>query len=179
MKNSENSGIINTQSKTEGCPVQWMLKAIAFSLQEAAIQNNLLANNNINLSRFHTLNPPKVPIGKYLLHLQKMSKEPKSSFIAAFILLDRLLSIQGNITLTPNTVHKLCLCSVLIATKFLSDKCLRNEEWAKIGGVPLEELNILETEFLFMLGFSLTITKDEFQKYQETFEEKAKLPIFH
>ena len=162
-----------------GCPIEWMLKAIAFSLQEASIQNNLLANTNVNLSRFHSLSPPKISITKYLLTLQKKSKEPKSCFITAFILLDRLLSLQKNITITPNNVHKLCLCSVLIASKFHSDIHLNNSQWAAIGGISVDELNMLELEYLFMLGFSLIVTKEEYQKYEAMFETKAQLSIFH
>ena len=177
-ENNSNSKITKKQSDS-GVPIEWMLKAIAFSLQEASIQNNLLAHTNVNLTRFHSLSPPPISITKYLLSLQRKSKEPKSCFITAFILLDRLLSTQKSLAITPNNVHKLCLCSVLIASKFISDIHLSNSQWAAIGGIPVEELNILELEYLFMLGFTLIVSKEEYKKYEEMFEAKAKLSIFH
>ena len=156
-----------------------MLKTIAFSLQEASIRNNLLLFSNPYLTRFNMLSPPKISIADYLIFLYNKSKESRSCFLSAFILLDRLLLKQPHIIITPFNVHKLCLCSILIASKFLSDRGLTNNDWAVIGGVPVSELNLLELEFLFLIEFSLVISKDEYNKYEEVFIVKSKLPIFN
>lgn len=154
------------------------LRVIAFTLQEAASQNKLLIGREVSLSRFHTLSPPKIPILKYLEYLHKNGNCPRSVFIVALILLDRLLTKQPQITITPNTVHKLFLCSILTASKFTTDMYYSNLVWANIGGIRLEELNVLELEFLFMLGFSVVVTKEEFNRYDSELSKKEKLPEF-
>ena len=103
---------------------------------------------------------------------------PRSVFIVALILLDRLLIKKPEITITPNTVHKLFLCSLLTASKFTTDLYYNNLTWANIGGIRLEELNVLELEYLFALGFSIVVTKEEFNRYDEELKMKAKLPVF-
>lgn len=154
------------------------LKVIAFTLQEAASQNKLLIGREVSLSRFHTLSPPNIPILKYLEYLHENGNCPRSVFIVALILLDRLLTKQPQITITPNTVHKLFLCSILTASKFTTDLYYSNLTWANIGGIRLEELNVLELEFLFLLGFSVVVTKEEFNRYDSELTKKEKLPEF-
>lgn len=155
------------------------LRVIAFTLQEAASQNKLLIGRDVTLSRFHTLSPPKIPILKYLGYLHTNGNCPRSVFIVALILLDRLLIQQPQIKITPNTVHKLFLCSLLTASKFTTDMYYNNITWATIGGLRLEELNVLELEFLFLLRFTIVVTKEEFNKYDHELSVKASLPEFH
>ena len=156
-----------------------LLRVIAFTVQQSARQNNLLVGPGLVLTRFHTLNPPKIPLLKYLIHVREMTRCDISCFIVALILLDRLVTEKTNVAITPNTMHKLFLCAILIASKFNTDMHVSNTVWAAIGGVRVEELNVLELEFLFMLGFSLIIKKEEYERYEAELVKKAGLPEFN
>ena len=149
------------------------LKILALTLQEAATQNELLVGPNITLTRFHTLSPPKIPILKYLRYLKSRANCSETCFIIAMILLDKLLQTHSHIHITPNTVHKLFLCSLMTAAKFNTDTYYSNSVWASIGGVRAEEMNVLELEFLFLLQFSLVITKEEYETYDREIRLKA------
>ena len=155
-----------------------VLKVIAFTLQETATQNELLSPSNATLTRFHTLSPPKIHILKYLRFLKEKTKSETSCFVMAMIYIDRLLSLHREITVTPTTVHKLFLTALLIATKFHTDIYFTNSLWASCGGVRMEEMNILECEFLFLIQFSLVISQEDYNRYVSLLGEKAKLPIF-
>jgi hypothetical protein len=154
------------------------LKAIAFTLLEAATQNKLLTGPEVILNRFHTLSPPLIPIFKYLVFICDKTRCNPPCFIVAIILLDRLLAKNTHVKITPNTVHKLFLCSLLTACKFTLDNYYTNEVWANLGGVRLEELNALELEFLFLLGFSGVVTKEEYVMYEQEISKKALLLAF-
>ena len=158
--------------------VEAILKVISFTLQESATQNELLLGPNVTLTRFHTLSPPKISIFNYIQFLYKKTHCACSCFIIAVILLDRLLRMQSQIQITPNTVHKLFLCSLMTAAKFNTDLNLNNSAWAAIGGIRPEEMNILEIEFLFLLQFSINVTKEEFTRYNDVMASKAKIPPF-
>lgn len=158
-------------------PLDPTLRVIAFILQEAAMQNDLLSGN-LTLSRFHTLSPPKIPILTYLRYIRKQTKCPRACFVVALILLDKLLAKQTHVQITPNTVHKLILCSLMTASKFTTDMGFQNVAWAAIGGIRAEEMNILELEFLFQLQFGLVVTDIEYAKYDAEIESKSKLSPF-
>lgn len=154
------------------------LRVIAFILQEAASQNELLARSNLALTRFNTLAPPSITVLKYLRFLRDKAKCSRACFIVALIYIDRLLEKNTQISITPNTVHKLFLTSILTASKFVTDLSYSNTTWASFGGVRTEEMNILEREFLFLLQFSLVISKDEYEKYDKELNSKSAMTFF-
>ena len=53
----------------------------------------------------------------------------------------------------------------MLAAKFFDDHYYNNTYYAKIGGVPRNEMNILELEFLFLVNFSLYLDPNEYRKY--------------
>lgn len=59
----------------------------------------------------------------------------------------------------------LTLISIVVAVKFTSDVFYSNARYAKVGGLPLKELNQLEVEFLFFADFQLHITLNDLQEY--------------
>lgn len=177
-KNTEKNNNTEKKSSQNYDDTIPILRVISFILQQTAMQNDLLAGPNITLTRFNTLAPPKISIYNYITFLREKTHTSRSCFIIAMILLDRLLRLQSGIQITPNTVHKLFLCSLMTASKFNTDLNMNNEAWAAIGGVRIEEMNILEIEFLFLLQFSINVKKDEYDLYNNELTEKAKLKPF-
>ncbi|KAK5805331.1 hypothetical protein PVK06_032984 [Gossypium arboreum] len=49
----------------------------------------------------------------------------------------------------------LLITSVLVSAQFMDDICYINAYYAKVGSISTEEMNILEVDFLFGLGFQL------------------------
>ncbi|PPD73183.1 hypothetical protein GOBAR_DD29888 [Gossypium barbadense] len=48
---------------------------------------------------------------------------------------------------------------------FQFQRCYNNAYYAKVGGISTEEMNILEVDFLFGLGFPLNVKPDTFRTY--------------
>jgi hypothetical protein len=49
------------------------------------------------------------------------------------------------------------MTSMLCAIKYQDDEYYKNEFYAKVGGIPLVELNILELEFLNLLEYRMYV----------------------
>ena len=62
-------------------------------------------------------------------------------------------------------IIRLFSVGMLLAIKFHDDLHLSNEDFAKVGGVSLDELNILELEMLGTLEFDLTVETEVFFTY--------------
>ncbi|KAK9377137.1 cyclin-domain-containing protein [Lipomyces chichibuensis] len=62
-------------------------------------------------------------------------------------------------------IHRLVIAGVTVASKFFSDVFYKNSRYAKVGGLPLEELNHLELQFLLLSDFRLAIPLEELQRY--------------
>lgn len=62
-------------------------------------------------------------------------------------------------------IHRLIISGITVASKFFSDVFYKNSRYAKVGGLPLDELNHLELQFLLLLDFHLMIQKEELERY--------------
>ncbi|KAK6457586.1 uncharacterized protein RJT20DRAFT_133046 [Scheffersomyces xylosifermentans] len=62
-------------------------------------------------------------------------------------------------------IHRLIISGITVSSKFFSDIFYKNLRYAKVGGLPLEELNYLELQFLLLLDFKLMISVEDLQNY--------------
>ncbi|KAL4796677.1 cyclin-domain-containing protein [Aspergillus venezuelensis] len=62
-------------------------------------------------------------------------------------------------------IHRLVIAGVTCASKFFSDVFYTNSRYAKVGGLPLPELNHLELQFLLLNDFRLSIPVEELEAY--------------
>ena len=54
-----------------------------------------------------------------------------------------------------------------MADKLYSDEYLTNDDYAKVGGMSDSELNLLEHEFLALIGFDLYISEERYKAYYQ------------
>ncbi|KAI4131072.1 MAG: hypothetical protein LQ338_001393 [Usnochroma carphineum] len=62
-------------------------------------------------------------------------------------------------------IHRLVIAGVTCASKFFSDVFYTNSRYAKVGGLPLGELNHLELQFLLLNEFRLSVPVEELEAY--------------
>ncbi|MCJ1474596.1 hypothetical protein MMC13_003255 [Lambiella insularis] len=62
-------------------------------------------------------------------------------------------------------IHRLVIAGVTCASKFFSDVFYTNSRYAKVGGLPLIELNHLELQFLLLNDFRLSVPVEELEAY--------------
>ena len=63
---------------------------------------------------------------------------------------------------------RLILTSVLLTSKFYNDIFYGNHFVAYVGGVNLEEMNLLEAEFLKFLDWKLWVDISEYERYYKS-----------
>ncbi|KAG9062637.1 hypothetical protein KI688_004941 [Linnemannia hyalina] len=73
--------------------------------------------------------------------------------------------VGSKLIINSFNIHRLLITSILVACKFSSDVFYPNVRYARVGGLPLSELNQLELEFLFLSQFELNTTESELQTY--------------
>jgi len=80
--------------------------------------------------------------------------------------------------LTPHTVHRLLLTSVVVALKTHFDVFYSNQYYAQVGGITTAEINRLEVALLDGLHFGATATLEELAAVTQRFSrEAARIPL--
>jgi hypothetical protein len=69
--------------------------------------------------------------------------------------IDRLCSLYPAFTITTLTVHRFLITAATVAAKGLSDSFWNNTTYARVGGIKLAELGMLELEFLYRVDWRI------------------------
>jgi hypothetical protein len=104
---------------------------------------------------------------EYLLRIAKGFCCSEQCLVISLIYIDRLVQARPEIVVSPWSVHRLCLTSIVLAAKFWDDDFYTNSHYAKIGGVMVQELMALETTFLALLGWRLYVSPEEYGVYHD------------
>ncbi|KAJ3681793.1 hypothetical protein LUZ60_014366 [Juncus effusus] len=116
-------------------------------------------------SAFQGLTKPSISIRGYLERIFRFASCSPSCYVVAYIYLDRFLQRHPTVMIDSLNVHRFLITSVLTAVKFVDDICYNNSYFAKVGGISLTEMNYLEVDFLFGVGFELNVTPVTFSSY--------------
>lgn len=63
--------------------------------------------------------------------------------------------------------RRMFLASLVVASKFVQDKTYRNSAWAKIAGLPVNEINAAERIFLNIINYRLYISQPTFEQWHQ------------
>lgn len=114
---------------------------------------------------------PPITVDKYLQRLCATFRCSDASFIAALIIVDRLLEFDGGrLPLTMRNVHRIFLASLIVSVKYNEDLVYSNSHYAKAGGVHLREINRLERVLLQSLDFNLKIETEQYELYEDALQ---------
>lgn len=108
---------------------------------------------------------PKISLGDYLTRIVHYTKVEESTLVIALIYIDRICKRQ-KLFLNEYNIHRTILASIVVAIKFLEDKYYSNLYYGKVGGVRLDQMNALESEFIDCLDFSLYVDTKLYEKYE-------------
>lgn len=82
----------------------------------------------------------------------------KACLLITLHYIDQMCGRLPRFTISSLTVHRFLIASVCVSTKALCDAFCTNSHYAKIGGIKLAELNVLEREFLSSLEWRLIVS---------------------
>ncbi|TFK85071.1 cyclin-domain-containing protein [Polyporus arcularius HHB13444] len=130
---------------------------------------------------FHARNVPTIALEAYLTRIQKYCPASNEVFLSLLVYFDRMMKLAkescGKVfAIDMYNVHRLVIAGVTVASKFFSDVFYTNSRYAKVGGLPLSELNQLELQFLLLNNFSLMISQEEMQFYSSKLAQQSQIP---
>ena len=132
---------------------------------ESSTEKNIFTSAYVN----------NISIEDYVRRIHKHGPINKQSddvyLVSALIYMDKFLHSR-NMALTVLNVHRIWLVSYLLAIKFLDDDHLNNKWFASVGGIPLQELNKLEFEFLGAIKFDLGL--EQYTEYEQQLQSAMK-----
>ncbi|GKT49351.1 Nuc-1 negative regulatory protein preg [Colletotrichum spaethianum] len=139
----------------EFCSVEDMVVLISHMLSELIETNDALALRSGSLTRFHSRTAPSISVLEYLNRLAKHATLTPPLLLSMVYYIDRLCALYPEFTINTLTVHRFLITAATVAAKGLSDLFWNNTTYARVGGVRVAELKLLELEFLYRVDWKI------------------------
>jgi hypothetical protein len=142
-------------SQYEDCDVRDLVVLISSMILELISYNDAIPLRDGHLTRFHSRAPPGISVQDYLQRLTTHATLVPPILLSMVYYIDRLCALYPAFTITSLTVHRFLIASATVASKGLSDSFWTNKTYARVGGVSIRELALLELEFLTRLEWRI------------------------
>ncbi|RCH90719.1 hypothetical protein CU098_006993 [Rhizopus stolonifer] len=73
-----------------------------------------------------------------------------------------LLQANPRVEGAEGSEYRLFIVALMLANKFLDDHTYTNQSWSEVSGMKVEDLNIMEAEFLVAIDYKLFVRAQEF-----------------
>lgn len=160
---TENAKVL--PERYELCDVKDIVILIADMISELLQTNDNLPLRESVLTRFHSRTPPAISVLDYLHRLAKHAALTPPLLLSMVYYIDLLCSMYPSFTITTLTVHRFLITAATVAAKGLSDSFWNNSTYARVGGIKLAELGLLELEFLYRVDWRIVPDPDVLVDY--------------
>jgi len=154
-----------TQAMKDDAAAQDHVVELLGTLLDKTIERNDRLGRKSELAEFEAGKACPLTASAYLKRIMKYGGCSPCCVVVGLMYLQRLKQRMPTVCLTSGNMQRLLLTSVMVAAKFLDDLYYSNKHWAQIGGLNLQEVNTLELKLLFLLSFSVGVSRDEYQEY--------------
>jgi hypothetical protein len=162
----------------EDCDTKDLVILISSMLLELISYNDAIPLRDGHLTRFHSRAPPGISVQDYLQRLTTHATLSPPILLSMVYYIDRLCALYPAFTITSLTVHRFLIASATVASKGLSDSFWTNKTYAKVGGVLLRELALLELEFLHRLEWRIVPKPELLVDYYRSLVKRSETHAF-
>ena len=155
----------NSLSKTDKMLIN-TIEIFSELLTDICEESKKCSSKSIYIKSFMTKSIPSISLKNYMLRLFRYTKMNESTIIIILIYIDKICNMN-NKKISYYNIFKLILGSMIAAIKYNEDQFYPAEVYAKLGGVSVSELNLLEMEFYKLIDFKLFVDEEIFLKYRE------------
>lgn len=120
---------------------------------------------------------PKISIKRYLERISNFFACSEECYVLALVYIDRITNVKSGVTVCNLSAHRLLLVAMMLAAKVQDDLCYSSKHYAKVGGLSVEELNVMEIAFLKMLNWKTFVDPMEHQLYHRLVLQSSGRPL--
>jgi hypothetical protein len=85
--------------------------------------------------------------------------------ILALLYIYRLKKANPTVRGRPGSEYRLLTVALMLGNKFLDDNTYTNKTWADVSGISVNEIHVMEVEFLSNMRYSLLVSAEEWEQW--------------
>lgn len=140
--------------------LSWFESAALLESIESSTINNLpplkpLAQNAI----------PSPGFSNWINQILAVTQVSPNVVILALLFVHRLKKKYPDVQGKPGSEFRLFTVALMLGNKYLDDNTYTNKTWAEVSGINVEEIHIMEVEFLSKMRYSLYVGEKEWKDW--------------
>ncbi|KAJ2957352.1 hypothetical protein NQ176_g11251 [Zarea fungicola] len=120
-----------------------------------------------------SLAKPYEQFRKWVLNVLQTTQVTQNVILLALLFIYRLKMSTPQIKGRAGSEYRLLTVALMLGNKFLDDNTYTNKTWAEVSTFAVQEIHVMEVEFLSNMRYNLLASKEEWEMWL------AKLACFH
>ncbi|KAI9837307.1 MAG: hypothetical protein M1819_000381 [Sarea resinae] len=127
---------------------------------------------------------PSLGFRKWVTTILSTTQVTQNVVLLALLFIYRLKKLNPTVKGKPGSEFRLLTVALMLGNKFLDDNTYTNKTWAEVSGISVQEIHIMEVEFLSNMKYSLYTSEAEWKewhaklgKFWGYFDKASKTPM--
>ncbi|ODA77056.1 hypothetical protein RJ55_07574 [Drechmeria coniospora] len=140
-------------------------------------------NANLSTPRLPNLAKPYEQFRKWVYNVLSTTQVTQNVIFLALLFIYRLKLSTPQIKGRAGSEYRLLTVALMLGNKFLDDNTYTNKTWAEVSCFAVQEIHVMEVEFLSNMRYNLLASKQEWENwlgklanFREHYERALKLP---
>ncbi|CAI6332242.1 unnamed protein product [Periconia digitata] len=105
---------------------------------------------------------------KWVATILTTTQVAQNVILLALLFIYRLKRANPSVKGKPGSEYRLLTVALMLGNKFLDDNTYTNKTWAEVSGISVQEVHIMEVEFLSNMRYSLFTSHKEWEDWHTT-----------
>ncbi|KAI1945376.1 hypothetical protein LOZ39_006870 [Ophidiomyces ophidiicola] len=111
---------------------------------------------------------PSIGFTKWMTTILSTTQVSRNVVLLALMFIYRLKKFNQSVRGKRGSEFRLMTIALMMGNKFLDDNTYTNKTWGEVSGIPIQEIHVMEVEFLSNIRYNLFVTKKEWEKWHST-----------
>lgn len=111
---------------------------------------------------------PTIGFKKWVTTILTTTQVAQNVILLALLFIYRLKLTNPTVKGKPGSEYRLLTVALMLGNKFLDDNTYTNKTWAEVSGISVQEVHIMEVEFLSNMRYSLFTSKQTWDEWHTT-----------
>lgn len=111
---------------------------------------------------------PTTGFRKWVATILTTTQVAQNVILLALLFIYRLKQINPSVKGKPGSEYRLLTVALMLGNKFLDDNTYTNKTWAEVSGISVQEVHIMEVEFLSNMRYSLYTSAEKWEEWHIT-----------
>ncbi|KAI9716250.1 MAG: hypothetical protein M1812_005475 [Candelaria pacifica] len=108
---------------------------------------------------------PFIGFQKWVTTILSTTQVTQNVILLALMFIYRLKKLNPTVKGKPGSEFRLLTVALMLGNKFLDDNTYTNKTWAEVSGISVQEIHIMEVEFLSNMRYSLFTSEEEWKEW--------------